>query len=160
MPDESFSSLVASFVTMFTTPVNADVPNTLAAGPSITSMRSMSSGEKGKSADRWPVCGDDMFTPFIRRVTWSNVPPLTAISVCTPISPRCLTSMPTAYSKRSLILCTAAVAMSAACSTVTIRAAWLSMRGTRVPTTSTSPSAMHNESAISSPCPDNGSAIA
>ena len=121
-------------------PTSDDVPYTRPAGPSRTSIRSISLSSTGKSATLWPVCGSQMFIPFRRIVIWSNVPPRILMSVCTPMSPRCRTSTPAAYFNKSLILCTGAAAIASRSSTVTIRAAWLTVSGTRLPVTSTSSS--------------------
>ncbi len=61
--------------------------------PSDSSIRLTALTERGKSAERWPVCGEDMLMPFSMIPVCSGVAPLMDMSVCTPNAPRCLTSI-------------------------------------------------------------------
>ena len=57
-------------VTILTAPSKDEVPYTRAAGPSSTSMRSMSQTLTGKSKELWPVCGSVMLIPSRSTATW------------------------------------------------------------------------------------------
>ena len=59
------------------------------------------------------------------------------MSVCMPIMPRWRTSTPTAYFSRSFTLVAGSAAMARLSSTVTMRALWRRVRGTRLPVTET-----------------------
>jgi len=105
-------------------PLNAFGPNTLDPGPSRISMRATEFKSIGKLRLWWPVCGSEIFTPFIRIKFWSKEPPRTLISDWIPFTPRCLTSTPEKFLSNSFMSETGRSFISSLLITVTCLDNW------------------------------------
>ena len=125
------------FVTMLMAPTSEEVPYTRAAGPSSISIWSISLVLTGKSTALWPVWGSQMLIPLRSTAICSQVPPLTLMSDCMPITPLWRTSTPTEYLRRSFTLWAGRDARVRLSRTVTILALAPSCMGVRLPVTDT-----------------------
>ena len=107
-------------VTILTAPVNAFCPNTLAAGPFMISIRSITSNGKAKFMVWWPVCASSTLIPSISNKVWSKPPPRMYKSACIPAVPRRLISIPANCCSKSAMFVAALCAISSEVITVMV----------------------------------------